>query len=167
MGAMNEQSYVINGSMEQIIHILKSQQFYAELKMKLESEYGGQANAYFHFNHSVSFSSWGENVIITLTAQTPQTTAVTIQSKCSLPTQIIDWGKNKSNVDRIFAYINRNLMHNPASAYAATPQQYTQPSAPLYNQAAAPVGASNFCTNCGAPVNQSTNFCQSCGARLR
>lgn len=43
---------------------------------------------------SLSLSSWGERVEIVFANDG----SLTVTSKCALPTQCIDWGKNKRNV---------------------------------------------------------------------
>ena len=45
--------------------------------------------------------SWGEEVTVTITDNGD----VTIKSACVLPTQIIDWGRNKKNVIKIFSLL--------------------------------------------------------------
>jgi hypothetical protein len=47
-----------------------------------------------------SFASWGENVQATI-GHGPRGAVVTLHSKCALPTQLFDWGKNRKNVERI------------------------------------------------------------------
>ncbi len=44
--------------------------------------------------------SWGENVEAWI-SQGPEGAAIQLRSECSLPTQVIDWGKNRKNVERI------------------------------------------------------------------
>lgn len=44
--------------------------------------------------------SWGENVTLHM-SDTQQGTAVRIRSQCSFPLQLIDWGKNRKNVQEI------------------------------------------------------------------
>lgn len=57
-------------------------------------------------DHGISFSSWGETITITLNPMEPGiTTKVDIVSECALPTQIIDWGKNKQVVQQVFGYL--------------------------------------------------------------
>ena len=47
---------------------------------------------------SVNLWSWGEKIVIDIA----ESGTLSITSKCSLPTQCFDWGKNKNNV-RAFA----------------------------------------------------------------
>lgn len=55
--------------------------------------------------HRVSLSSWGEKIEIALMPYGNMQTTAHIKSECSLPTQVIDWGKNKGNVNEIVKYL--------------------------------------------------------------
>lgn len=48
----------------------------------------------------VGWRSWGENVSATV-GFGPQGAVVTLRSECAMPTQLVDWGKNRKNVERI------------------------------------------------------------------
>ena len=52
---------------------------------------------------NMNFRSWGEKV--TIKFETARTILIT--SRCALPTQCLDWGKNKANVKRFLAVINQ------------------------------------------------------------
>ena len=52
---------------------------------------------------SVNLSSWGETVSV----EFPPGGGLTITSRCSLPTQCFDWGKNKRNVRRLIEALHR------------------------------------------------------------
>ena len=47
----------------------------------------------------VNFSSWGETLTVTLADGT-----VRVESACSMPMQLFDWGKNKQNVDQFLTH---------------------------------------------------------------
>ena len=53
----------------------------------------------------MSFVSYGEKITVTLTYLGEDKTQIDIVSECGMPTQIIDYGKNKKNVNAIFDYI--------------------------------------------------------------
>lgn len=161
MGAKNEQTFTMNGSIDKICCILRDPRMSYELKMNIKSETAMPNGVLFQFGHSISMSSWGENITITLSAQTPEYTTVTICSKCAMPTQIVDWGKNKSNVDSIFAFINRCLSYDIMPQQAPVVPQYQQNNGQQTSQGGA------FCTNCGAPIQQGGAFCSNCGAKLQ
>lgn len=109
---------------------------------------------WFRIIHGMSFSSYGEKITITLTP-TPTGTDVHILSECGMPTQLVDYGKNKSNVQVIFNYLEQGMPM--AGAYAA-PQAAPQ---------AAPSQNIMYCPNCGKPYTVGSNFCGGCGTRLQ
>lgn len=49
---------------------------------------------------NTNWKSWGENLTIYVD-EAPGGTVVRIRSACAFPLQIVDWGKNKTNVKRI------------------------------------------------------------------
>ncbi len=56
----------------------------------------------------VSLASWGEYMQISMT-WTPEGTHLDIVSECAMPTQIIDWGANKKNVQALFNYFETGM----------------------------------------------------------
>src|SRR5690349_17364217 len=52
---------------------------------------------------SVSIASWGEEISITFMLDS----RITVTSKCALPTQCFDWGKNKANVRKFLGEIRK------------------------------------------------------------
>ena len=54
---------------------------------------------------SMSIWSWGEKFMISFLADK----SISVTSKCSLPTQCIDWGKNKANVERFTTEIQKSV----------------------------------------------------------
>ena len=165
MGVKKEQTFTVNGNLENICHILRDARFYYDLKMKLESEMAGPTNAVYQFKHGMTLTSYGERVTITLMAINPGTTSVTIRSECVVPTQIIDYGKNNSNITKIIAYINNNAMvYGVPQGYTPSPQNpYAAPSQEI---SAASVSTANFCSNCGVQLNPGAVFCHSCGVKV-
>lgn len=99
----------------------------------------------------VSMMSWGENIPIQVTETTPGKTWLQIASSSKFA--IIDFGKNKRNIDR--------LMGTVAEVLAAR----AQPSSPAQVQQAAPPPAAGLaCTACGKDIEGGARFCTSCGA---
>ena len=118
---------------------------------------------WFRILHGMSFSSYGEKITITLTPN-PAGTDVHILSECGMPTQLVDYGKNKSNVQVIFKYLEEGMPQAGAFAQAQAapaPQPQAAPEQQV-RQATA-----SFCPNCGSPVNPGSNFCGKCGTRLQ
>ncbi len=54
---------------------------------------------------SMSSRSWGEKVLIIFLPDK----SISVTSKCSLPTQCFDWGKNKANVGQFIAEIRKHV----------------------------------------------------------
>ena len=48
----------------------------------------------------VSVFSWGERIQVWVTSGSPET-MVTVESRCKLPMQLVDWGRNCRNVNRL------------------------------------------------------------------
>lgn len=70
----------------------------------------GNGGVEFELTHTLSFSSWGENILIHLLPYNGTQTMIDIKSECSLPTQLVDWGKNKKNVVTIMNYLLNGIM---------------------------------------------------------
>ncbi len=70
----------------------------------------GCGGAVFTLHEGVSFASWGEDIEIHMYPYNNMQTMVDIQSKCCLPTQIVDWGKNHENIQRILTPLFTGLM---------------------------------------------------------
>ena len=147
MAAKHQQSRNINVNIQQLSNVIRSSSFSNQLNLKWVSENPAPSGVWFWFHHGMSFSSYGEKVIITLTPISNAATKVDIHSECSVPTQIVDWGKNKQVVNSIYDFLLSASAH-------FTPPQPVQ----------APLG---FCTKCGKKITEKTNFCSACGAKLR
>lgn len=163
---------VTNSSVNQVMALLKDPAFCSTLNFELKSENVTPTGVWYRFHHGVTFTSWGEKITITLSETAPSNVRIDVHSECGMPTQIIDWGKNKQNISAIFEYISRNLSRYVAVAPAAAPsapQTASAPAAPATPQAAtAPVAPSQerrFCFNCGARLNRGALFCSNCGAK--
>lgn len=46
--------------------------------------------------------SWTEKVVVNI----EDCGHVSVESKCTLPTQVVDWGKNRRNVEKVFSLIS-------------------------------------------------------------
>ena len=158
MGAHHEAYYILNAHIDRIAAILRDGRFAYTTQMQYKFENPVYNGIHFQFKNGVSLTSWGEDISITLNFMSNDTTSILINSECSLPTQIIDWGKNSENVTAIMGYINRELF-----AYAPPPQytapQYAPPAPGYQSQPA-------FCTRCGARIQPNNSFCVNCGNKL-
>jgi len=54
---------------------------------------------------SMNIRSWGEKLLISFLPDK----SVSVTSKCGLPTQCFDWGKNKANVGRFIVEIRKHV----------------------------------------------------------
>ncbi len=61
----------------------------------------GCGGVFFELHEGVSLASWGEDIKVHIFPYNDMQTVVEILSKCALPTQIIDWGKNSQNIQGI------------------------------------------------------------------
>ena len=54
---------------------------------------------------SVNIRSWGEKILISFLPDN----SISVTSKCALPTQCLDWGKNKANVVKFMTEIRKHV----------------------------------------------------------
>ena len=54
---------------------------------------------------SLSLLFWGERVIITFLSDD----SIAVTSKCALPVQCFDWGKNKANIKKFIAAFDERV----------------------------------------------------------
>jgi len=66
------------------------------------------ATKIFTASTGMNLTSYGEDLMIAITP-TVKGSAVRIRSECSLATQLVDWGKNKKNIDRFAQELGRLL----------------------------------------------------------
>ena len=157
MAAKHQQTYTMNAGMQAICTVIRSADFASRLRTEIKSENTTDTGVWFRIHHGASFTSWGEKITITLSPLSENSTQVTILSECGMPTQVIDWGKNKQVVCNVYEYLQTNVKNVPAQE-APAPQQ------PVRETPAAQAGG--FCSQCGAPVSQEAKFCSKCGAKL-
>ena len=80
---------------------LKSLTEKAFLNLKFKNIYFDEEDSSFSAKTRMSIYSWSEYVTVKL-SENGNFTEVDFKSKCALPTQIIDWGKNKRNSKKFF-----------------------------------------------------------------
>ena len=184
MAANYQTMNTYNAPYQQIRDMLMDPTFCTFNKFSFKVESPTYEGYILYFKNGVNFSSWGEEIQINITQLPgdPSKSNVVIRSECALPTQIVDWGKNKENVNKVINYLQQrincapqgytpsvapqNYAPNPAPQYYAPPA----PQQPVYNQAP-PVQqnayeAPKFCIKCGKPVTPDANFCMGCGNKL-
>ena len=102
----------------------------AGLRVELKSENPTETGVWFRIHHGMTGASYGERITVTLTARSPYQTGVDIESVCVMPTQLWDAGKNKSNINVLFGYLEKDMasyVPQTAGAYVPpTPSQTQQ-----------------------------------------
>ena len=162
MAANHRDSYVVQATMGQLIALIRDPHFSTALNIEMKSENPSPPGVWYRFHHGVSFTSWGEKITITLMPLDPYNVRIDIHSECGMPTQIIDYGRNKRNVCNIFEYIVPNLAR---FAGAATPTVAPN-TIPLTAPNAFPLASpTKYCTGCGAQIGSTARFCTACGAQ--
>ena len=112
----------------------------SDLRFIFKSENPAEGGSvWFRLHSGMSAKSYGEKITITL-RPTAVGTNVHIHSECGLPTQLMDLGKNKSNCEEIFRYLEQGIAAMPAAAAAPAPA-YTAAPAPAPMPAPAPAPA--------------------------
>ncbi len=74
-----------------------------EFGMHYKGEKPIQGGVEVKLTKDTNVASWGEEITVTLT-EVPNGTKVQIKSECTVPTQLIDWGENEKNVEKLFKY---------------------------------------------------------------
>ena len=97
MTAKFEDSRKYNLGKSQLIENVKTALKKCKFRIKHIDEDGGLIRA----KSRLSFWSWTEKIDVKI----EDNGTVRMKSECSLPTQIIDWGKNKRNVRKFFSYL--------------------------------------------------------------
>lgn len=160
MAAQYEEKYNVNATVNQLLSIIRSPTFSSPLNVEMKSENPAPWGIWFRFHHGMSAVSWGEKITITLTPTSPSTTLLQIHSECGMPTQVIDWGKNKSVVcnvyERIMAMLNSQApAHNMPGSNATHNAPRPQPQST----------GIKFCFKCGNRLDINAAFCSRCGQK--
>lgn len=162
MGASHKRDYKIDVNIQTIKNVIRSRIFLENLKLELRSENLTPNSVWYELHHKMTFTSFGENIIITLTPLGVSSTAVTIHSKCSMPTQVVDWGQNKQNVCSIFENLVSHINRLPTQ----TVKQPMQPIEQPIQTSTQPINPC-FCQHCGAPIGAQAVYCNQCGNKVR
>lgn len=67
-----------------------------------------QAGNMFYAHASTSMSSWSEIIKVSYKLK-PDGNVIEFTSKCAVPIQIFDWGKNRRNAKRFFAHLEKQI----------------------------------------------------------
>jgi hypothetical protein len=57
----------------------------------------------------MSMFSWGEILTVSVDGTGPQGTSVTVRSQSALPLQLIDYGRNRRNVEKLASQLSGRL----------------------------------------------------------
>jgi hypothetical protein len=80
---------------------------------------------------SWGWRSWGEVLVVSVQQVGPGRTRVVVTSRPKLPTQVIDFGKNTNNLNRIFSRASERLTELPARPDSPSPSNPWPPPPPL------------------------------------
>lgn len=137
----------------------------AGLNVSLKSENPTESGVWFRIHHGMTAASYGERITVTLTRLPNGGTGAEIESECVMPTQMFDAGKNKSNVNVIFGYLEKDMPASFPAGGAFAPSRQTPPP-----QQTPPAGTAKpqpkFCIQCGKPLQPGAKFCIGCGRRI-
>ena len=89
-----------------------------------------EINGYILITGNISWTSWGENIRVDFVKLGPTRTQMIVKSGATVSTTLVDWGKNKKNVNKILSAVSTTLAnYPPETAYndAAQPVQETNP----------------------------------------
>lgn len=106
MAAKFENTVTLNAQIPALVEKMRNIAF-SGLGITLQSEAPyANGGVCFQLKNGMGLTSWGENIsVILVPAGETQTTAA-VRSECALPTQIIDWGKNKENVTKLIQFLS-------------------------------------------------------------
>ena len=69
-----------------------------------------------------SLLSWGEKLSVSVDSAGPEGTSVTVRSASAMPLQLIDYGKNRRNVQKLAGQLSERLAAGPPGAPGAPSQ---------------------------------------------
>ena len=134
MAASSHRTLFLNADINYVAGILRDYNFQNYTHFSLKSELPSYNNGVtFRFSNSVSFTSWGEDIIITMFPDYNGSLHVDISSECSMPTQIIDWGKNEENLNKISSYLYNYCQQQAYTGNGYPQQNYSQNTYPQQN----------------------------------
>ena len=182
MGTQATATRIYNLNINTLACELRSRRFTDILRISLKSENPMPSGCWFRYHHGMTFRSYGERITVSLNAMSPTSTLVEVHSEAAMPTQLIDFGINNSNINAIFAHLDNYVlfpimaqMGQPIPGQPVPPQPMQAqhaPAAPAPQQpmpAAQPAPQSapaKICNNCGAQLEPSYRFCNCCGASV-
>ena len=70
----------------------------------------------------MSWLSWGETLSVSVDGVGPQGTSVTVRSASAMPFQLIDYGRNRRNVEKLAGQLSGRLAPGTPGAYGPPAQ---------------------------------------------
>lgn len=125
-----------------VINQLGAPQFCSIQKLNYTGAMPIPSGCTLNFHHGFNLASYGEAIRVTVIATGPASCQITIHSECDMPTQLIDWGQNKKNVQGIFTFFELQILPMLAQAQAFQ------------------------CPNCHNMINGPVPYCPICGCRF-
>ena len=117
-----------------------------------------QPNWYITASVSLSLWSYGENITIQVSEPLPGQPSISALSSSLFA--LFDFGKNKRNINKLFAEVQNVLAQ---AGYAEGQQQQGQQALAATPEQAP---ASIQCPNCGSSLRPGARFCTACGKQL-
>ncbi|MBR2083639.1 MAG: hypothetical protein IJ879_03295, partial [Muribaculaceae bacterium] len=72
-----------------------------------------EMNGYILITSNISWASWGENIRVDFVKLGPTRTQMIVKSGASVSTTLIDYGKNRKNVNKILSAVSTTLANYP------------------------------------------------------
>ena len=168
MAANHTEVNVFNTDINSIMEFIKSGKFAGHLNLEMKSENPAPGGVWYRFHHGMTAASWGEKITITLTSISALETKVEVRSECGMPTQVIDWGKNRQNACNIIEHIEANVKSGAIAASASIGGEYGAPELEYTkNDSSTPLmgRTHKYCHNCGTKLEADDRYCYSCGTK--
>ncbi|MBM3200611.1 zinc ribbon domain-containing protein [Candidatus Woesearchaeota archaeon] len=107
----------------------------------------------------VSFGSWGENYTVSVIKE-DNGVRVFFNSKCAMPTQVIDWGKNKENSEQFYKVLDRLIEEEKENEARKLrhPKVVAKDLKPKQKELK--------CKHCKAKLDKDDTFCPECGRKV-
>ena len=93
-----------------------------------------EMNGYILITGNISWASWGENIRVDFVKLGPTRTQMIVKSGASVSTTLIDYGKNRKNVNKILSAVSTTLANYPPETAYNDPTQPVPEINPQFGQ---------------------------------
>ena len=93
-----------------------------------------EMNGYILITSNISWASWGENIRVDFVKLGPTRTQMIVKSGASVSTTLIDYGKNRKNVNKILSAVSTTLANYPPETAYNDPTQPVPEINPQFGQ---------------------------------